>query len=145
MSLSCSELEPATLEQRLSTRGAFTTQLLQWGGVGKLRWSVLPTCATFSDAANRLGFMPTLHIKMPLQNEGSSPVKVVLEPLSEYFFVKPGQRIEVHAICAADTDNRSFTIAPGDSLLTIYAPGEMAGFVDCYVTEAGERLVPDGN
>ena len=89
--------------------------------------------------------MPNLHLKLPLQNESSSPVKIVLEPLSEYFIVQPGQRIEVNGICDDQTSNRSFTIAPDDSGLTIYAPGEIAGFVDCYVTCNGIRLNPDGN
>jgi len=89
--------------------------------------------------------MSNLHLKLPLQNEHVEPVKILLEPLSEYFIVQPGQRVEVHAICDADTSNATFTIAPNDSFLTVYAPGEVSGFVDCYMTHNGVRLVPDGN
>ncbi len=35
--------------------------------------------------------MPNLYVKLPLQNERSTPVKVLLEPLSEYFIVQPGR------------------------------------------------------
>lgn len=38
--------------------------------------------------------MPHLTARLPLQNESSTPVKVLLEPLSEYFFVLPGESIE---------------------------------------------------
>ena len=89
--------------------------------------------------------MPNMLVKLPLQNEGSMPVKVLLEPLSEYFIVQPGQQIEVRAVFDDNTKNTAFTVAPNDSFLTVYAPGEIAGFVDCYVTRDGVRLVPDGN
>jgi len=89
--------------------------------------------------------MPNMTAKLPLQNESSGPVKVLLEPMSEYFFIQSGQRIEIHAIFDDDTDNTTFTIAPNDSFLTVYAPGEISGFVDCYVTRDGVRLEPDGN
>jgi hypothetical protein len=89
--------------------------------------------------------MPNLLLKMPLQNEASGPVKVLLEPLSEYFIVQPGDSIEIHAIFDDQTTNTTFTVAPNDSFLTVYAPGEIAGFVDCYVTRNGVRLAPDGN
>lgn len=89
--------------------------------------------------------MPNLFLKLPLQNESSKPVKVLLEPLSEYFIVQPGEKVEVHAICDDNTNNITFTVAPNDSFLTIYAPGEIAGFVDCYMTRNNVRLMPDGN
>ena len=89
--------------------------------------------------------MANLTVTLPLQNESASPVKLLLEPLSEYFFIQPGQQVVVVAICDDQTDLRTFTIAPNDSFLTIYAPGEIAGFVDCYVTCDGVRLTPDGN
>ncbi|GAA4335958.1 hypothetical protein GCM10023165_12730 [Variovorax defluvii] len=89
--------------------------------------------------------MPNTTAKLPLQNESSAPVKVLLEPLSEYFIVQPGQSIEIHAVFDDVTTNTSFTIAPNDSSLTVYAPGEISGFVDCYVTCGGVRLTPDGN
>lgn len=89
--------------------------------------------------------MPNLHLKLPLQNERADPIKILLEPLSEYFIVQPGQRVEVHGICDGDTLNSAFTIAPNDSFLTVYAPGEVSGFVDCYMTRDGVRLTPDGN
>lgn len=89
--------------------------------------------------------MPNLSLKLPLQNERHEPIKVLLEPLSEYFMIQPGQRVEVHAVFDGNTSNLCFTVAPNDSFLTIYAPGEIAGFVDCYVTHNGVRLAPDGN
>lgn len=89
--------------------------------------------------------MPELFVKLPFQNECSKPVKVLLEPLSEYFIIQPGESVEVHAICDDNTYNVTFTVATNDSFLTIYAPGEIAGFVDCYMTRDGVRLAPDGN
>ena len=89
--------------------------------------------------------MPNLHVKLPLQNECSAPVKVLLEPLSEYFIVRPGESIEIQAIFDDQTTNTTFTVAPNDLFITVYAPGEIAGFVDCYVTRNGIRLTPDGN
>jgi hypothetical protein len=89
--------------------------------------------------------MPNTTARLPLQNESSAPVKVLLEPLSEYFIVQPGQSIEIHAVFDDMTSNTSFTVAPNDSFLTVYAPGEISGFVDCYVTRDGVRLTPDGN
>jgi len=86
-----------------------------------------------------------LHLKLPLQNECLEPIKVLLEPLSEYFIVQPGQRVEVQAVCDGNTSNTSFTVAPNESFLTVYAPGEISGFIDCYMTRDGVRLVPDGN
>lgn len=88
--------------------------------------------------------MPNLFMKLPMQNECSKPMKILLEPLSEYFIIEPGQHVEVHAICDDKTSNASFTLEPNDSFLTIYAPGEIAGFIDCYMTRDGIRLQPDG-
>lgn len=89
--------------------------------------------------------MPNMTVKLPLQNERSVPLKVLLEPLSEYFIVQAGHSIEIHAVFDDLTTNTSFTIAPNDSFLTVYAPGEISGFVDCYATRDGVRLTPDGN
>jgi hypothetical protein len=89
--------------------------------------------------------MSKLLVKLPLQNESSIPVKVLLEPMSEYFFIQPGVKVEIHAICDANTTNVNFTVAPNDSFLTVYAPGEIVGFIDCYVMRDGIRLTPDGN
>jgi hypothetical protein len=89
--------------------------------------------------------MSNLHVTLPLQNESASAIKVLLEPLSEYFIVQPGESIEVHGIFDSQTSNMNFTIAPNDGFLTLYAPGEIAGFIDCYATRNGIRLVPDGN
>lgn len=89
--------------------------------------------------------MPNQLLKLPLQNERLESIKVVLEPLSEYFIIEPGKRVEIHAIFNSNTSNTYFTIAPNDSFLTIYAPGEIAGFVDCYITVDGVRLQPDGS
>jgi NAD(P)H-flavin reductase len=87
--------------------------------------------------------MTTKTVRLPIQNESESVVKVILEPLSEYFLVKPGQRIEV--VAEFDDETRNFTVAPGDDCLTIYAPGEISGFIDTYATGDGVMLVPDGN
>jgi hypothetical protein len=89
--------------------------------------------------------MANLFLKIPVQNESSTPLKIYLEPLSEYFIVQSGEKVEVHAIFDEKTNNLNFTVAPNDSFLTIYAPGEVAGFVDCFATHNGVRLVPDGN
>ena len=89
--------------------------------------------------------MTKITAKLPLQNESSAPIKVLLEPLSEYFIVQPEQTIEIHAVFDDMTTNTSFTIAPNDSFLVVYAPGEIAGFIDCYVTRDGVRVAPDGN
>lgn len=89
--------------------------------------------------------MTILHIELPFQNESSSPVKLLLEPLSEYVFVQPGWRVVVHGLCSAVTENRTFTLAPNDTFITVYAPGEIDGFIDCFVTQDGSRLAPDGN
>ena len=89
--------------------------------------------------------MSNLTARLPLQNESSAPVKVLLEPLYEYFIIKPGESLEVFAVFDDNTSNTSFTVAPNDSFLTIYAPGEISGFVDCYATRDGVRLTPDGN
>lgn len=89
--------------------------------------------------------MPNQFLKLPLQNERLEPIKILLEPLSECFIIEPGKHVEIHAIFDSNTSNTCFTIAPNESFLTIYAPGEIAGFVDCYVTFNGVRLEPDGN
>ena len=89
--------------------------------------------------------MANLHVELPLQNECSSPVKVRLEPIPEWYMLQPGQQVVIHGICNANTCNTAFTVAPGDSALTIYAPGEIAGYLDCYMTCNGIRLMPDGN
>ena len=82
---------------------------------------------------------------LPLQNESERPVKILLEPISEYFFIQPGEKIQVHAVFNSNTKNLTFTVAPNDDCLIIYAPGEIVGFVDSYVTRNGMRLAPDGN
>ena len=89
--------------------------------------------------------MANISIKIPLKNESKIPLKILLEPLSEYFIIQPNEIVEVHAIFDEITKNNEFTIALNDSFLTIYAPGEIAGFVDCYMTRDGVRLLPDGN
>lgn len=80
-----------------------------------------------------------------IQHEGESVAKVILEPLSEYFLVNPGETIEVVAEFESETTNCNFTVAPGDDCLVIYAPGEIAGFGDCYAVKNDLKLVPDGN
>ncbi|MGC3984118.1 MAG: hypothetical protein QM777_04970 [Pseudorhodoferax sp.] len=70
-------------------------------------------------------------------------MRLVLEPLCETFLVQPGEGVEIHAVCDDATNNTHFTIAPNDGFLVVYAPGEIAGFVDHYVTREGVRLVPE--
>lgn len=82
---------------------------------------------------------------LPLQNHASTPIRVLLEPLSEYFIIQPGEAIEVCATSKQDLKDEAFTIAPNDSFLTIYAPGPISEFVDCYVVKDGVRLIPDGD
>ena len=89
--------------------------------------------------------MPNLHIILPLQNEGSHEIKIILEPLPEYFFIGPGEKVFIHGICDSKTLNTTFTIAPDENSLTVYAPGEISGFVDCYIMKDGVRLIPDGH
>ena len=89
--------------------------------------------------------MLKLNVMLPLQNESSRPLKLYLEPLSEYFIVSPGQKVEIHAVFGDHTRNLNFTVAPNDDFLTIYAPGEIGGFVDCFVICNGVRLHADGN
>jgi hypothetical protein len=84
----------------------------------------------------------TMEVTLPLQNESSSPLNLCLEPLCEYFLIQPGQKVRIHAIVNRDTTNPSFTLAPNDSSLTVYAPGEISGFVDCFVISDGKRLEP---
>jgi len=82
---------------------------------------------------------------LPLQNESSSLLKIYLEPVPEYFILKPGQKVEIFAIFNEETNNMNFTIAPNDGFLTIYMPGEISGYVDSFVMCNGTRLGPDGN
>lgn len=89
--------------------------------------------------------MKKLLVTLPLQNESLKPIKVLLEPLSEYFVIQPGQKVQVHGVCEANTSNPNFTIAPNEYFLTLYAPGEISGFIDCYIIRDGLRLIPYGN
>jgi hypothetical protein len=89
--------------------------------------------------------MTNLVVRLPLQNESTAAVKLILEPLSEFFWIQPGQKVEITAVCDDKTSNTHFTIAPNDDALVVYAPGEIAGFVDCFVTCNGARMKPDGN
>jgi hypothetical protein len=88
--------------------------------------------------------MQTLKLILPIQNEGSKAMKILLEPLSEHFIIQPGQKVEINATFDSNTDNMFFTVAPNDTFLTIYAPGEIRGFIDCFMTCNGIRLSPDG-
>lgn len=87
--------------------------------------------------------MPNLHAQLNLQNEGASSMKVYLEPIPECYTIAPAQCIEIHAIFDGDTTNLYFTVAPSGFDLTVYAPGEIVGFVDCYVMCNGVRLRED--
>lgn len=87
--------------------------------------------------------MANTTLTLPLQNEGSKVLRLVLEPLCETFLVQPGQKVEIHGVFGEGTNNGFFTIAPNDGFLVIYAPGEIAGFVDHYVTLEGARLKPE--
>lgn len=89
--------------------------------------------------------MNSLNIQavLPLQNESSLPFKICLEPLCEYFLIQPNQKIQIHAVFDKNTKKLNFTLAPNDSFLTVYVPGEIDGFIDCYVLSSdGVRLQP---
>ncbi len=81
-----------------------------------------------------------LQLHLPLQNERTVPIRICLEPTCDYFIVQPGQKIEVHALIDEETENLTFTVAPGDDVLSIYCPGELLGLIDCFVISDGERL-----
>jgi len=87
--------------------------------------------------------MANTSLILPLQNEGSKVMRLILEPLCETFLVQPGQKIEIHAVFREDTTNGFFTVAPNDGFLVVYAPGEIAGLVDHYVTLEGVRVKPE--
>lgn len=89
--------------------------------------------------------MSNTTIKITIQNEKSTPTKIVLEPIPEYYILQPGQRVVVHATFESNTENQNFTIAPNEDFIVIYAPGEISGFIDCFVTHEGVRMEPDGN
>jgi hypothetical protein len=69
-------------------------------------------------------------------------MRLVLEPLCEEFLVQPGQKVEIHAVFNEVTNNGFFTLAPNDGCLVVYAPGEIVGFIDHYVTLDGVRVKP---
>jgi hypothetical protein len=83
----------------------------------------------------------SIEVVLPLQNESSNPLRLCLEPLCEYFTIQPGQHVKVHAIFDKNTNNFNFTLAPNNTHLTIYAPGEILGFVDCFITSNGIKLL----
>ena len=87
--------------------------------------------------------MANATLSLPLKNEGSKVMRLILEPLCETFLVQPGQKVEIHAVFGEDMNNGFFTVAPNDGFLVIYAPGEIAGFVDHYVTFEGVRVKPE--
>lgn len=89
--------------------------------------------------------LPNITMILPLQNESSNLLKVYLEPIPEYFILKPGQKVEIYAIFDEQTKNANFTVAPNDDFLTVYMPGEISGYVDSFVMCNGVRLIPDGN
>ncbi|WPH17801.1 hypothetical protein [Variovorax paradoxus] len=91
------------------------------------------------------GALSNITLVLPLQNESSNSLKVYLEPMPEYFILKPGQKVEIYAIFDEQTKNTNFTIAPNDDFLTVYMPGEISGYVDSFVMCNGIRLIPDGN
>lgn len=70
-------------------------------------------------------------------------MRLVLEPLCETFLVQPGQNVKIHAVFEESRNNGFFTVAPNDGFLVIYAPGEIVGFVDHYVTFEGVRIQPE--
>ena len=82
-------------------------------------------------------------ITMPLWNEGSTPLTVLLEPLAERFTLPPGDLVMVHATSENWAGDAEFTLGRGDQGLTVYAPGSLIGFVDCYLARGGVRLAPD--
>lgn len=89
--------------------------------------------------------MKTKELTLPFQNESTAVVKLYLEPLSEYFFINPGQQVVITAICEESTKHTSFTVAPNNDCFIVYAPGDVKGFIDAYVMFGNMRLSPDGN
>ena len=89
--------------------------------------------------------LPNITMILPLQNDSSNSLKVYLEPIPEYFILKPGQKVEIYAIFDEQTKNTNFTVAPNDDFLTVYMPGEISGYVDSFVMCNGVHLTPDGN
>jgi hypothetical protein len=69
--------------------------------------------------------MPNLYVKLPLQNESTKPINIVLEPLSESFCIQPGESVEIHGICDDKTSNVTFTVAPNDSFLRFMLQGRL--------------------
>lgn len=87
---------------------------------------------------------PNFTMSLPLQNEGSRAVRVILEPLCESFLIQPGESIVVHAVISSlGSEGGNFVVAPNDDGLTIYPPGELAHFIDSFVTIGGVRLEPN--
>ena len=89
--------------------------------------------------------MKTKELTLPFHNESSNIVKLYVEPLSEFFYIYSGQQVIVTAICEASAKHTSFTIAPSDDCIIVYAPGDVKSFVDVYVMFENNRLTPDGN
>jgi hypothetical protein len=87
--------------------------------------------------------MPQYTMKIQLQNEKMSPIRIVLEPLWESFTIQPNQCVEIIALFESNKSNHTFTIAPNEDFLIVYAPGEVVGFIDCYLMSNGIRLTPD--
>ena len=87
--------------------------------------------------------MTNATLVLPFRNEGSKVLRLVLEPICESFLIQPGQKVEVHAVFGEATNNGFFTIAPNDGFLVVYAPGEIAGLVDHYITLDGVRVTPE--
>jgi len=89
--------------------------------------------------------MSNIISKLSIKNEKITPTKIVLEPIPQYYILQSSQRAVVHAIFETNTENQNLTIAPNEDFLVIYTPGEISGFVDCFVMHEGVILKPDGS
>lgn len=79
-------------------------------------------------------------LSLPFKNESAEAVRLCLEPYSEFFSVKPGQRVVVHAVCSPIAQGLEFVVAHNGSFITIYAPGAPDALVDAYVMLDGAKL-----
>lgn len=78
-----------------------------------------------------------------IRNEKDEILRILIEPIPEYYTIHPGESVEVHAVMSEGMGNRQFSIAPGKDLLIVYAPGLLPNFAECYVTKSGVRCAPE--
>jgi hypothetical protein len=92
-----------------------------------------------------------VHVTMELKNGRSKPLDLFLEPNCEFFTIQPGQQVEIHATVRKGSSYKSFIVVSEelsrpskfDTSMTVFAPGDIDGFIDTYVVLDGVRLAPD--